>query len=248
MYATSMNDNRLPWGAITYKTADKNTDWAIVLQNFLTKSGGPNYQDTDIDKKDTGFFRCPSASGEGFRHYSAHPTLMPWWGEPTAVSIGSWYTMDGYSFNKNGPYKLNMIKRSSEVMLIGDSNLILDKGRNAIKGIGENALPVMQNLHQSAIYWQGLFAGVANAPSPNSTINFYSTQNRDWFTYNYNGGQTDGHPRFRHQGNTAMNVLFADGHADVLRARMNKTTNTILSTGDLKARNVFVDPPGRWQK
>lgn len=242
LYTQTATKGRLPWGQTS------SSDWSIALYAMIKGDGKDTFSTTTLTDNANTMFRCPTAPGEGFRSYSAHPTIMPWVGQPSFVSIGSWYPMDRYSFDLNGPWKLSSIKRSAEIVLIADSNVILDSSRapygTTFRG---NSLAVMQGLHQHAIYWQGLFAGVANQAGRDTPINFYPQQNQDWGTYN-GSSQTDGHPRFRHNNQTVMNALFADGHAQAIRARTDPSTRRIVSAGDLKGRNIFVDAPKGWVK
>lgn len=98
----------------------------------------------------------------------------------------------------------------------------------------------LYNLHSSRMGWSGMLThpwsnGTGRDDSWDQGVNNYN-KNYDCTAW---GQQEQGLLVWRHNERTTMNVLFADGHAESLKARFNG--NALLDGGQLTGKNVLVE-------
>ncbi len=213
-YATDVNRGRLPVG-IRWGGGDGGTDWTVTLGGRLTKSG-PNWAELNWNAfLQLNYFKCPAARvDEGWRHYSSHPTLMPWM--EVYVPNDPWLPRPGW---RHQPFKLTQIKRSSEVVLVMDG--VQDPAD------GHTATATAYRIHQDRFFWQGLFSGVNDGTGFDPIVIAAGTE-------------VVGDVSWRHLRGKGTNVLFVDGHASTLRARVSNT-GFLINGGEFKTRNLNID-------
>jgi len=202
--------------------------------------------------------------------YGCHPRLMPdmgnyWTGMGAGTPTGNgWDPLTGDYLR---PYKLSHIKRSSEILVVFDGSLIRLNGTD-FWGVGYNAgsntlgqAPVsvaldgfrFQQAGVGAPYLQGRpdtagSPGVVGGNASTSMTDAYTTftQLPTYMTPNNSvdiGGNVDNSAqtiRFRHQRNTSLNGLMADGHVEEFFVTPGR--NNSNQTGTLLRGNINVNP------
>ena len=222
LYSSGVNKGRLPWGLAESRGSSsvgpivvtERQDWSLTISAYLR--GKTETWDTETrNAKTRDAFRCPSEALEGSRQYAVHPTLMPDLAfGPETPSV---FNLD-YNYLTKGPYRLTQIKRSSDILIAADAvALANDNG---------NARATLYNLHNSRVFWQGLFLG-AGGGDRETPINTYSDENGE------------GQIRWRHANKRSANAVFADGHAQSLSCR--RSGGSIRDGGDLLVKNVCLD-------
>ena len=244
MYATS-NGGVLPYGywsgtnppGMSFPPAATSTDWSTLLALSVLNSNTGLWTYGDIAAAgrmpSSELFACPDAiQQEDFTnttgrtlHYGAHPRLMPRLQD------------DDLSMPAPRPkmkaYKVTRIKRSSEIAIIWDAIQCFD---NSLNG---NAQPVSNGLDDDAFYrgdnwgwrqWNFLL----NGQGVNLEAAIF-TGNKDYFAGQpILGAKTVANLRWRHGKDDVTNVVFADGHAETRRVKLNMGA-------DLKCGNIMVD-------
>jgi len=149
-------------------------------------------------------FICAGANiSAGYEHYSCNPVIMPAQGNINAQNYGK-----GNGTSAGGmpmPQKLNNARVSCNIALAMDgAQLLPDQG-----GMTGYASAVATAMDYDNTSW-ALHYTTPMSSNP-------GTYNRviPW-EYNYDGDvwEPQGDIRWRHQNNTAVNLVFADGHAD----------------------------------
>lgn len=190
---------------------DANNTWAVLLAPYL--GGTTNPYDPNMPK----VYRCPSAQvmNQGAVHYSSNPIIMP---DINSRSYGTniWFVKS---------YKLASIQPATEVAIVFDGTQMLSQYRN---GRAEGAA------------WQidgGWMWGY-----PYGTLYRTSTMNVSG-AIGLRNNVDDVHPtgayppagdiRYREKGDTAVNLLFADGHAEtVARGQVIRANLRPFKAGD----------------
>lgn len=189
------NDNHggLPAGRWTYTRDSRGNEltgcsWYTLINPYIGGIGDA----TNTIKTRGKVLLCPAATVlEGQSHYSSNPILMG--RENEAKPFGS---SPGYI-----PYlKLVRTNPASRLMMVIDGVQNLNKGGSY--GCAE-AVAWQMNSLQAYAWSVGGITGAQRA-SLISIVNNY-----DGTTWGPIGG-----PRWRHQGDKALNVVFADGHAE----------------------------------
>jgi prepilin-type processing-associated H-X9-DG protein/prepilin-type N-terminal cleavage/methylation domain-containing protein len=212
MYATSANKGKLPWGI---QWSGQGSNWDTAVAGYMTNTG-MTWSDQDLGRT-AGFKRtlqCPSARFLlGTRHYSVHPTVMP---QPGVTLPAGSSPRPGY---RHTPYQLSKIRRATEIVVAMDGT--------QDSADGWNAATTAYNMGLSGFFWwQGFFTGTNDQGIANPVA-------MD------GGANAVGDISFRHVRNTSANFLFADGHAEPRRARVNAGGSPV-NGGDLKNANVML--------
>lgn len=176
---------------------DANVTWAVLLAPYL--GGTTNPYDPNMPK----VFRCPSAQvmTQGTLHYTSHPLIMP--------SITRSYGSDALGpirFTKS--YKLSAIKPTSEVAIVFDGTQMLSQYRN---GRCEGAAWQIDGGWMWGFPYGTLYrTSTMNVSSP---INLRPNVDDVHATGAYPPAADI---RYREKGDTAVNLLFSDGHAETV--------------------------------
>lgn len=243
MYAQA-NDGSLPFGFMNRGDSipgspptpwtDESNDWTTLVYRFMSARAGTGYGDLDTaaSRNDaTRFiFRCPDVVRENttlafVSHYSSHPRLMP------DLRQEDWAS--GTSTKGLKPYWLAGIKRPSEIALIFDAPVhnsswgahavayALD--RRAIQGVRPFLLD----------NWSNSMLPIG----PSDAVNLVPVAGPAFLSaYNTDSDQNMGNIRFRHNKDSAANVLMVDGHVATFRYnKQNRVT-------DLLRKNIYVNP------
>lgn len=177
------HDARMPVSYLE-STADggpRDTEWAIILDAYMENSGGDTYDENDGVSE---AFTCPSTKvpTEGVT-YSTNPLVTP----AFVVSLATDVTDDDL-------YNLDLAKRATEVLYIGDANQTVNGGAYAAMN--------------------GLNGGLAGG------LKYYDqadTDNKDPMEIGPNSdaitAPIESSLRYRHNGEST-NVLFLDSHAE----------------------------------
>jgi len=212
------------------------TDWSTLILPYLKTNTGSTYADSNTSVL--------------WRLYKDTDTVDTW-DNPSVGYIAAQvqtYSVVTAFFGGNdstsapkptlSPYKFSQIPRSSEMVLLGDSaeigNVFGPAGTYActanyfaLQGASTSYCQQWATLPQAIQSWpSGIDAGL----------------NKDWSTYvameNATGpnGSTGNQLRFRHNNNTTMNVLFADGHAGSFHWKRSGFGGT-----DLQFKNFIPD-------
>ncbi len=217
-------------------------DWASLLTGtvFGKNRGGVTYAESVAANGSImqTTFACPTAlewpgnTTGRVLHYSAHPRLLP------NLDVEDQYSKNRLS--KPGvlmrPEKAGGIRRSSEMVLIFDGM------QNFLPGADGNAFAVADGIDQGG-FWRGDTQGarswnyLVNSPTLRFGEAIYSNNND--VTPNligppYPAEQFSGF-RWRHGQNDLCNFVFADGHAESRRLKLNRNA-------DLKQSSIYVDP------
>ena len=149
-------------------------------------------------------------------------------------------TLGGSGFNllqvRPAPFKINQVKRQSEIGLIFDGSLQVDP--NSGDMVPANDIPVASNIDGGNLnppghtYLLEKNIGVGNTYTLNDSI--------DMSPYNASPSQSDANKdvptnstiRFRHMSNTSANVLMVDGHVESFKY------NPLLKMNDLKVHRL----------
>ncbi len=198
-------------------------DWPLKIQSMLGDTAD-NRQAADgqdyLDQRLRDIFRCPTADRDLPQpHLMSHPRLMPRSNTPDR------YTPTPTDYLK--PYRLSRIPRSSEIALIFDAS---QAAPNPTATPGPS---VAERLDDWYIYFDGrAFVKVDWTTDDADPINV--GMNRD-------GVGHDQNIRYRHRGDTATNVLFADGH--VADDRIGAFNGTHFWSGALTGQNFRLEFP-----
>jgi prepilin-type N-terminal cleavage/methylation domain-containing protein/prepilin-type processing-associated H-X9-DG protein len=215
------------------------SDWATLLAGTVLSNRGARYDEIESKGGLGAAFQCPDAAqggntGARTLHYAAHPRLMP------QIDDRDFY------FNTTPatllkPYKISQIKRSAEIVLIFDAiTAIFPAGGSSVLapvalGLDQDGLFLGPSFTQNGRTWNYL----VDDGSMDLSQAIY-TPNRDqasstWFNQS---PANWANLRWRHGKDDAANFVFADGHAESRKLRLNQNA-------DLKLRNVYVSPPRR---
>lgn len=202
------------------------SNWSSRWSDRLAESAG-----MDLNSMSTPF-RCPEGNPAGNVQYGCHPRLMP------DEGFGDAY----YDWSRNHKtYKLVQIRRSTEIVTIFEApQMQLDNW---------NAEPWSYNLHSSRIFWTGLSSNVPMSWgawqdwSMNESVVTYGGTNFDPSNWDGNApdGRSRGNLRFRHMNNTSANFLFADGHVEPFKCRVDQS-GQIIDAGELLGKNILPEP------
>lgn len=149
------------------------------------------------------------------------------------------------------PYKMGMVKRPSEIIMVMDAAQIATEGISASPGLtgtwmADADLWEIQSGFQSNLFnhpnnlqsWYMSASGDGMVNGPDAGFN------TDWQTYAQMTGKRTSTPyfslgndlRFRHVNNTQANALFFDGHCDSFHYKHPGTGGT-----DLQFKNFILD-------
>jgi prepilin-type processing-associated H-X9-DG protein/prepilin-type N-terminal cleavage/methylation domain-containing protein len=231
MYANA-NKQSLPygfWNANSGPTA-KQSDWSTLVAFAGMGTPGPTYGDLSTLKPLPKVFTCPSAqlgaddTTGRMLHYGAHPRLMP--------DLGN---TDGSTGKPSRPYKVGSIRRAYEIIMIFDTIQNLTPGAN-----GAVTNPVCIGLDEDAYYRNDSQQGrrwnyLLNDGAMPLDAAIY-TPNRDWKSWSdpIFGAWSFINLRWRHGRNDQANFVYADGHAETKRLKLNMNA-------DVKLLNCYVD-------
>jgi len=187
-------------------------------------------------------FCCPDAGGfpsvfptnATVCQYGCHPRLMPanqnYWYANGAGAIGP------MPLQYAVPYKITRIKRSAEVGIVWDMSLTIDGGHTAgyLGGdlSADSDLPVSIGLDNQGInnktWLSDAYGTNGSTTGPNDPVDLTA-----WYSESNAYDNTDGtnnrwEPRFRHMGNTKMNMLFVDGHVTNLTYNPHTYASTLV--------------------
>ncbi|MEM1213862.1 MAG: DUF1559 domain-containing protein [Planctomycetota bacterium] len=190
-------------------------DWALQIAAYMINDGTTNYGEGGQDLYSPGL-QCPSALIDAGRlHYSSNLMLMPF------------FISNAFAGNLN-PYSMDAMKRPTELLLVADGGQVDTTAYGQYVGDAYAALDRLDNYgaNDTADYFDPTAADNDDPIDPG---------------FNLDGNITPGNGdlRWRHAGDGlangsdggAVNVLFADGHAEARRR-----------AGVLK-RNVRADVP-----
>lgn len=193
------------------------TDWAHLIMPYLKHAGG-TFADADIGSLWTLFTDKDTVDAYDNPAYGYVAGQTQTYSVVTAFFGGNLLAN-----NDSGPlamnlicypYQFSQIPRSAEMMLLGDSAEIgnVFTGPNTWAAVA-NYFALQGASTSYAQQWATLSMAWAQWPD-----GIDAGLNKDWTKYtsmeNATGpnGATGNQLRFRHIGNTTMNVLFADGH------------------------------------
>jgi prepilin-type N-terminal cleavage/methylation domain-containing protein/prepilin-type processing-associated H-X9-DG protein len=181
-------------------TVTPNQSWKTLLQGYMSGSGDPTQEKYAV-------FQCPSALLPGGDvHYAAHPNLFR-----------------GATAPPKDKYRIDFVKRGSEVLMFADSQQVPSQGNKA---------------HDTLA---GMHKGVLNAGSP---FRFWEPAKRGkpvelFLPYNNQDIEgIGGDFRYRHAGEEITNVVMVDGHAEGLRINRSLTWNE-----GVQMQHVLIDKP-----
>ena len=190
------------------------TDWSTLILPYLKTNTGGTYADSNATilwrmykDKDTVDTHDNAAVGYIAANSQTYSCVTTFFGGNAASPSNPHPPFH--------PYKLSEIRRSSEMMLAGDS---AEYG-NVFGQAGTFACTANYYALQSASTsycqkWATLPVAVQSWPT-----GIDAGMNKDWVSYAVfyastgPNGSTGNQLRFRHNNNTTMNTLFADGHA-----------------------------------
>jgi len=176
----------LPYGFIN--EANERSDWMITLTGFL-EGGDREYATNSEQTIANETFTCPQNTLQlGDRHYTGHPVLLP--------SFGFGITDDRV--------KVTTQRRTSEIMLVADGTQVIngapddgDSEANARHLYGYNQLGNKDLWYYSRTADDNDDAIIAGPDKDGG-----------------NPFEVAGHLRWRHGGDSTVNALFLDGHAE----------------------------------
>jgi prepilin-type N-terminal cleavage/methylation domain-containing protein/prepilin-type processing-associated H-X9-DG protein len=182
-----------------------NQTWAVFSNRYM---GGKGDQYDPTNNPLVKAYRCPSAEMDGGNsqvHYTGHPMIMPditrsYGGTPAIRLLKS--------------YKLEKIRPSpAEIAYVFDGPQMRMTARN---GSTESIAFQMDGGFMYGLPFGTAYRRTPNDPTIHLPINITRPNIDDWST----GGQwpPGGEIRYRHMANgkAAINLLFADGHADTM--------------------------------
>jgi prepilin-type N-terminal cleavage/methylation domain-containing protein/prepilin-type processing-associated H-X9-DG protein len=222
MYAQGVNpDERLPLGL------SGSSRWALAVEATVSDQAD-NFTDEVTDSGTREMFRCPSAKifsdNTDRSHYSAHPQLMP--DALFGPSDGGARPADKNTSVEGDvlkPYKFAQINRSSDIVLVGDGKQELE----AENFVGQ-ARDTFGKINGDRIFWQGLTMKPwhdRSAPIERVHLDASTLNTLDW----------------RHNGDSTVNMLHADGHVTGYRYAENDDSATGYDGGELLFLNVMLD-------
>ncbi|MEM7577199.1 MAG: prepilin-type N-terminal cleavage/methylation domain-containing protein [Planctomycetota bacterium] len=194
------------------------SDWTLTVSSYVG-IGGEEYDQAADEGGPSEMFRCPDAAipePEDKLHYSAHPTMMP--------SLGA-----------HPLYKLDFLKRPTEVLLIADGQQFVPSGTGPASTANSDSFAVLNNLDAGEVTFGGPSVGftftnpaTGAGQAGTSRAKFYKasdTDNQDLIAYdeatlnndNATGFAQSANLRFRHAGDTVVNLAFPDGHASAFQ-------------------------------
>jgi prepilin-type processing-associated H-X9-DG protein/prepilin-type N-terminal cleavage/methylation domain-containing protein len=157
-------------------------------------------------------------------HYMPHSHLLPYAGNGNGQPDPDYYKVFlGMSDTRPTLRSLSSITNNGEKALIWDGPQSL--------AFGSNCASTMMNLDKSQMWWGHYFymdaypnvtwenldgpfgLGDMGTPPMRDTISEIKEDNHDLIENPWDPGNNTG-MRFRHNGNTTVNVLFCDGHAE----------------------------------
>jgi prepilin-type N-terminal cleavage/methylation domain-containing protein/prepilin-type processing-associated H-X9-DG protein len=252
------NDGSLPYGfwdgvggrvdgVQDFSRPPSSIDWSTLLAGTVMSSRGATYGDLDGNGGLGELFTCPDAvqvDGAPVRllHYAAHPRLMP------QIDDFDLYPNGATTNGRLRPYKITQIKRSSEIVTLFDAIQAVFPGTgNGFEGGGNVLHPVALGLDQDGLFLGPTFT--QNGRNWNYLVDSEVLINPSQAIYTPNADQRFtawsalspalwANLRWRHGNNDVANFVFADGHAETRRVRVNRGAEVTL-------RNVYVSPPKR---
>jgi prepilin-type N-terminal cleavage/methylation domain-containing protein/prepilin-type processing-associated H-X9-DG protein len=241
MYATQ-NQQTLPYGywdgatpaGNAFPPAAGSTDWSTLLANTVINTNTNTWTYADYVGKEmpsAQVFACPDANVGDFPndtgrtlHYASHPRLMPRLQDKDLSLTAQPYMK---------PYRVSRIKRSSEIAMIWDAVLCFDGSFKS------NAQPVSNGLDQDGFYYTANWGWrqwnyLLNDGSVNLQAAVF-TGNKDYYAGQpVPGAYRVADIRWRHGKDDVANLVFADGHAETRRLKVNQGA-------DIKCANIFLD-------
>jgi prepilin-type processing-associated H-X9-DG protein/prepilin-type N-terminal cleavage/methylation domain-containing protein len=244
------NKQSLPWGEYesTPPNGMYNTRWYMLLQNTLAGKYGITWNDAYTTNAAIAniraLFTCPDAPvgsqtklSTATIHYMCHPRLMP------ANVDGAGHPLGNPPGTKNEtPYKIQRIKRSSEVALLFDCPLV----PTSTDGWGVQWDSAVANwLDNGAIFTpnERLTDRYQGNKSADDSIDMTAHNGGGSVTTFTNTDTTSNlqNIRFRHNKDSVANVLMVDGHVESFTYNPKKPANDKGVTS-LKRRNIYVNP------
>jgi len=196
------NKDELPYSFYSFADASEPTgfrqaDWMITITGYMNAEEATYQAGTEAVET----FVCPSNSlGQGTKHYSAHPVLIP-------------------TPNLSDRNKLSSQSRTTEIMLSADGAQ-LPSGPGADGNVGDAVAGAYQ-------IYDGDFLGDSSKWYFDSS----DSDNDDAIAVGPNTDEdsSEGHLRWRHGSDGAINMLFLDGHASTTQE------------GEVLNRNIRLD-------
>lgn len=219
---------------VTGASGSNSSDWATLLIGTTLTKNGVTYGEAYVTNAGLTqqIFACPEAvpwdtvSGRVL-HYGSHPRLIPNLDErepSSPLPVAQRPLMK--------PFKMSQIRRSSDMAVIWDALQMLTTANEG------NSFAISNGIDQDGFYRGGSSEGrTFNFLLRNDTIamdNAIWTPNKDYVSGPILGAYQIANLRWRHGNNDVINVVFADGHAETFRLRLNRGA-------DLKLRNFYVD-------
>jgi prepilin-type processing-associated H-X9-DG protein len=263
MYAQA-NQGRLPiyyWdgtadqNVLPGKTTGPGTDWAWLILPYLKKGSIGDYSGTDPDAiwkvfkdKDTlsGDYRSTAFTynSEEVQTYSVHPTLFQFSPGPLRSDLtNAGGAKPGSADDGKKPFKLQQIKRSSDIIMVMDAVQFGDglDARATNSWTSDADMYYMQgDATQRVQFWATMQYCVTTFPKgPDAGFN------KDYATHAAMFEDTDGlssasQMRFRHIKNKVANALFVDGHVGSF-----KWNHPGLGGSDVQWKNIILDDQRR---
>ncbi|MEM1097697.1 MAG: prepilin-type N-terminal cleavage/methylation domain-containing protein [Planctomycetota bacterium] len=211
-------DTFLPPGFVSgaFTENGNGSDWTLIVSNYVGIGG----DEFGVGEEPSDMFLCPDAANplpDDKIHYSSHPTMMP--------------NRGFVPF-----YKLDQLRRPTEVLLIADGQQF-----EGTQTANNDSFAILTNLDDNDVLSGGddtitvsdkTFAG--GATNVNATPRYYKSSdndNNDLIEYdddrlNNDNATTNAESenlRFRHAGDTVVNLGYPDGHASA--AQLNTITH-----------------------
>lgn len=235
------------------------TNWVVLLQNTVSKNGGNTFGTSNNTSSVRQFFICPSAPGNyeqsanssGATSYASNPRLIPnYWpqaplasGEEQGISYMCEKYPDGNNHGPLKPYKMAKIKNAAEKITIADGS-VEPVGGGSGAYHPANDCPVAVMLHYNAVLSYpcmiedgGGSAAVPGYLSPEKpcAIAPKNVSFADTTALNQDSTDNANNFRYRHNKDTQINTLMADGHCTTFNIKKG------ANSGDMLLRNVYVN-------
>ncbi|MEM8872661.1 MAG: prepilin-type N-terminal cleavage/methylation domain-containing protein [Planctomycetota bacterium] len=243
MIYVNENNNTLPYGfwdglartdgsTATVDNGDSGADWTVLIHSLIGGGSG-NYADDDAAEQGRAkvrqVYECPTAIASEISadaqtqltHYSAHPRLMPNMGDQDGYKNATSTSGQPYW---SRPYKITRVTNSSSVVLIFDGAQVpstFDDPDTPEVDLNWGAFSGAYRLDAFRFYYDtyltddySLTPGI-EWMNPGNSIDITDGLGQ----FNTDGDQNGGNIRFRHNGDSLVNALSADGHVESYRVR-----------------------------
>ena len=246
------------------------TDWTFLLLPYFGKAGSTgSYSGSDAgglgaiykDKDTVDGTYQPAGPSAPFATYSTLTQknygvlTWPFHFQPGLVDKNLQCTSGNPGPQDDGevPYRVGMVKRPSEIIMVADAAQIANEGLSGTGLTGTwmadaDLWAIQGGQFQSnlLIYWQNPLAGFMSAASPSELPD--AGLNQDWLDYAHMTGTRNqqyksfgNDLRFRHLNNTQMNALMFDGHVESFHYKHPGNGGS-----DLQFKNFILDDY-RWR-